>query len=235
MQAPAKQVDLTNTKNKIQLNAMLTESILDPGYFTEPTQKHTLTIAGVRDVPVEITGGLMIDRHDLRSTHEEADILIAQHAISLSLLCNSVRVVCDETDVFVILIPYYNSRCKCSNSAQMIMSSPVNERAVIDIRATVESHSDVAYYLLAIHGLSGADAVASLHGISKATVDRVDKKGCFPLFCIGDVHAEIKSVEAQATKFMCAAYGKVAESCNSMTECRVKSGAQKQGRVVHHR
>ena len=64
---------------------MLTEGILDPGYFNEATQTHPLTIAGVRDVPVEITGGLRIDRHDLRSTHEEADILIAQHAISLSL------------------------------------------------------------------------------------------------------------------------------------------------------
>ena len=36
----------------------------------------------------------------------------------------------------------------------MIMSSPVKERAVIYIRATVESHSDIADDLLAIHGLS---------------------------------------------------------------------------------
>ena len=64
MQAPAKQVVLTNTKNKIQLNAMLTEGNLDPGYFTKATQTHTITIAGVHDVPVEITGGLRIDRHD---------------------------------------------------------------------------------------------------------------------------------------------------------------------------
>ena len=64
MQAPAKQVVLTNTKNEIQLNAMLIEGILDPGYFTEATQTHTLTIAGVRDVLVEINGGLRIDRHD---------------------------------------------------------------------------------------------------------------------------------------------------------------------------
>ena len=109
------------------------------------------------------------------------------------------------------------------------MSSPVTERAVVDFRAIVESHSDVAYDLLSIHGLSGADAVASLHGIGKATVVKVAKKGCFPLFCIGDVHAE-----AQATKFMCAAYGKVAESCNSMTECRVNMWRSKQGRLVHH-
>ena len=74
---------------------------------------------------------------------------------------------------------------------------------MIDIRATVESHSDIADDLLAIHGLSGADEVASLHGIGKATVVKVAKKGCFPLFCVGDVHAEIKYVEAQATEFMC--------------------------------
>ena len=101
---------------------------------------------------------------------------------------------------------------------------------MIYIRATVESHTDIADALLAIHGLSGAAAVASLHGIGKATVVKVAKKGCFPLFCIGVVHAEIKSVEAQTTKFMCTAYGKVAESCNSMTECRVKMWRSKTGK-----
>ena len=55
----------------------------------------------------------------------------------------------------------------------MIMSSPVKERAVIDIRATVVSHSDIAGDLLAIHGLSGAYAVAYFHGIGKATVVKV--------------------------------------------------------------
>ena len=76
----------------------------------------------------------------------------------------------------------------------------------------MESHSDIADDRLAIHGLSGADAVASLHGVGKATVVKVAKKGCFPLFCIGDVHAEISFIEAQTTKFMCTAYGKLAES-----------------------
>ena len=78
--------------------------------------------------PVEITGGLMIDRHDLRSTHEEADTLIAQHAISFSLLDKyvSVRVVCD--DVCVLLVHYYNSRCKCSNRAPMISQGMCRNR-----------------------------------------------------------------------------------------------------------
>ena len=82
----------------------LQKSILDPGYFTEATQTHTLTIAGVRDVPIEITCGLRIDQHDLRSTREEADILIAQHAVSLSFIGKYVRVVCDDTDVFILLL-----------------------------------------------------------------------------------------------------------------------------------
>ena len=49
----------------------------------------------------------------------------------------------------------------------------MKERAVTDIRATAESHTDIAYALLAIHGLSGTDAVASFHGTCKATVAKV--------------------------------------------------------------
>ena len=80
--APAKPVILTNTKNKIQLNAMLVEGLLYPDYYTKATQRHTLMIAGVSDVPVEIVGGVQIDRHDLCSTHEVADIVITQRVIS---------------------------------------------------------------------------------------------------------------------------------------------------------
>ena len=52
----------------------------------------------------------------------------------------------------------------------MFMSSPVKERAVVDIRATVEAHRGIAADLLAIHGLSGADTIDSLRGIGKGTV-----------------------------------------------------------------
>ena len=130
---------------------MLAESLLDSEYYTNATQKHTLTIAGVNDVPLEIVRGVRIDRHDLCSKHEEADILITQHAISLSLTGKSVRVVCDDTDVFVLLVYFYNSQCRGNNAVPMVMSSPVKERAVIDIRATAEAHSDIADDLLAIH------------------------------------------------------------------------------------
>ena len=58
---------------------------------------------------------MRIDRHDLCSSYEEADILITQHAIALALLGKSVNVVCDDTDVFVFLVHFYNSQFKASN------------------------------------------------------------------------------------------------------------------------
>ena len=101
---------------------------------------------------------------------------------------------------------------------------------MVDIRATAEAHSDIADDLLAIHGLSCADTVASLHGIGKATVIKVTKTGRFSLSEVGDVTADMKSVEAQATNFICAAYGKITQSCTSMTECRVKMWHSKTGK-----
>ena len=77
-----------------------------------------------------------------------------------------------------LLVHYYNSRCKCSKRAPMIMSSPVKERAVIDIRATVESHSHIALS----PGLSGADAVASFHSWHARRGCQSCRDGVFPNF-----------------------------------------------------
>ena len=82
--------------------------------YNNATEKHSLVIAGVGDVPVEIDSGVRIDRHDLCSS-QEADIFITQHAIALGLLSKSVNVVCDDTDVFVLLVHFYNSQFKASN------------------------------------------------------------------------------------------------------------------------
>ena len=64
-------------------------------------------------------------------------------------------------------------KCRGRNSAPMIMTSLVKDRAGIDIDAIATAHSDIADDLLAIHGSSGADTVASLHGVGKATVIKI--------------------------------------------------------------
>ena len=78
----------------------------------------------------------------------------------------------------------------------------LKEQAVIYIIATAEAHSDIADDLLAIHRLSGAYTVASLHDIGKTTVVKISKKGFFSLSKVGDVKADMNFVEAQATKFI---------------------------------
>ena len=203
MLAPAKPVILTNTKNKIQLNAMLVEGLLNSDYDTNATQKHALTIADVSYVPAEIVGSVRIDQNELCSTHEVADFVITQHAISCSLSGKCVRVVCDDADFFVLLVHFYHIKCRGRNSAPMIMSSLVKERAVIDIGATAIARSDIADYLLAIHGTSGADTVASLQGVGKATVIKVAKKGTLSLSKFGDGKADVKSLLAVGAVSIC--------------------------------
>ena len=134
---------LTNTKKKIQLNAMLVEGLLNSDYYTNATQKNTLTTTGVTDVPMDIVGGVRIARHDLCSTHEEADIVITEHAISCSLSGKCVHVVCYGTDVLVLLVHFYHIKCRGRNSVPMIVTSLVMERAGIDIGAiaTAQRHS----------------------------------------------------------------------------------------------
>ena len=139
MPASAIPAILTNTKNKIQLYAMPEEGLLNPDNYTNATEKNTLTIAGVSDVPMDIVGGVRIARHDLFSTHEETDIVITDHAISCSLSGKCVHVVCYGTDVLVLLVHFYHITCRGRNSAPMIVTSLVKERGGIDIGAIAKS------------------------------------------------------------------------------------------------
>ena len=51
-----------------------------------------------------------------------------------------VSVVSDDTDVFVLLLHYYQT----SNlSIPVVMESPIKERAVIDTRQTVQRNSNI--------------------------------------------------------------------------------------------
>ncbi len=56
---------------------------------------------------------------------------------------------------------------------------------------------------MAIHGITWADTVASLHDVGKATVINIAKNGTLSLSKVGDVKADMKPVQFQATKFIC--------------------------------
>ena len=80
---PAQRVILTVTANKVQLIKLICTS-------TSNTMQ------------IWICDGQLADRHDLRTTHEEADVVIIQQSVHLATTgINNIRVVADVTDVII--------------------------------------------------------------------------------------------------------------------------------------
>ena len=94
---------------------------------------------------------MFIGRYDIYTSQGGAENIITKHAISSALFSRSVQVVCDRTDVFALLVHFYDSYGKGS---PMIMPSPVELRAVIDIRQTAVGHTHKAEHLLVLPRLS---------------------------------------------------------------------------------
>ena len=123
---PARDAVLKNSANKAHLNTLICEQILiDEDYLKTLTQDHRLVVTDDKAVPTQVytCKGHKTPRLDLTSTYEESDI-ITQQAIHLAKECPESRVcvVCDDTDVFPLLIFFYlNEKLQSS----MTMQSPI--------------------------------------------------------------------------------------------------------------
>ena len=95
---------------------------------------------------------------------------------------NGERVVmADDTNVFVLLLHFKHG------DGPIYMESPLHQRGVIDIDATVEKNRSIMPGLLAAQSLSGCDTVASYYEISKGKVIKVLRGGTTHLvvnFCV---------------------------------------------------
>ena len=115
---------------------------------------------------MEVRSDALVQRFDLKTTHEEADdhVIIPQQAVALAdMVCETINVICDDTDVFVLLAHNFEEE---SLSVSLIMESTSRSRSSIDIGATVPNHSDIVPQLMAAHAVSGCDTVGCYHGIS---------------------------------------------------------------------
>ena len=103
---PIKQVVLTVTKNKIQLIDLICEERL---LMVEKMNAYKIfVVTGKNHTHIEVCNGVRIQRQDLRTAHEEADVIIPQQVIYLSSIsASTIKVICDDTDVFVLLVHYY--------------------------------------------------------------------------------------------------------------------------------
>ena len=189
----------------------------DADFHRKNTQKHKLVISGQDKSPVEIScGGVVILRHDIATTHEEADSIIVQQVMQVAVNEHKhVTILADDTDVYALLLYHYLQQ---DLQTPMVMESPIKERTVVDICATVEKHRGIVPAILAGHALSGCDTVAACFGVGKGKMLKVLNSG-IPLGKIGNIQANWSDVMKQATKFTAACFGQ--PKATSMSEARV--------------
>ena len=159
MALPTQKAMLGVTENKQQLISLICKALCtDIEFHHLCTQTHKLVVTGDDDTPTEIYKGVIINRAGLKTTHEEADVIMLRQMVdAVEAEHTGIFVVADDTNVFVLLLHYY---VVLKLSLLVIIESTAKERAVIDIRKTAQEHINIATDLLSSHATSGCDTMA---------------------------------------------------------------------------
>ena len=74
-------------------------------HFTKSRCQKSLIITGQDDVPTNTHNSLQTKRQDMKTTHEEADVIIPQQVQkAMDDGYRNVKVICDDTDVLILLL-----------------------------------------------------------------------------------------------------------------------------------
>ena len=213
---PSQKVVLTVSSNKRQLiDLILTELI-----YHKDMLNGKLVITGHDPVPIQINQGVVSRKYDMTITHEEADTMIVQQVAPIGAA--NVLVVADDTDAFVPLCHFMFN--------DVMMVSPIRGRTVIDISESVDKNRAIMADLLAAHGLTGCDKVATYHGIGKGVALKVLTSEALSLSKVGDMTLSVEEALEQSTSFMLSCYGH--PECSSLTGARQKIWSQKVSRSI---
>ena len=209
---PARDVTLTSTENKVQVINIICE------YLTKnvaaDTSSNRLIVTGSEETSQEVHAGVLIQRIDLKTTHEAADVIMIQQCFAVveeGAIC--VKVISDDTDVFILLVHFTNA---LDVSSTILMEVTSGKRTGININETVEKHAHIVPFILPVHALSGCDNAPQLFGIGKTKVVNTLKKS-FRLNELGNLTSDFDHILAESTSFICPA-------CYSAKEESSKSG-----------
>ena len=171
-------------------------------YTNAPCEKK-LVITSQSECPVQVHLGIKTLCHGMSTTHEEADVIIPQQVITaIEEGATCVKVIIDDTDVFVLLLHFYIEQ---SLSTTVFLEGTGSNRNVFDIGKTAEKQKDVVPSLLAAHALSGCDSVPKLCGLGKKSVYFLLQK--HPLQHLREASADISDVIQERITFIAAHYG----------------------------
>ena len=200
-QLPSKEAALGSIKNKTQLIELISMGLLSMAKSREFQQK--LVVTSAKPDPLQCQNGHITVREDLRTTHEEADVIIPMQLESaISEGRRNIAINCEDTDVFVLICHLYQKHEWESNVFMKGFSKDTN---LISIQKTVENHADIMPYLPACHILTGCDTVPQMFRIGKKKALAAGKQVPLEKFMQRD------STEAEympeAKRFVAACYG----------------------------
>ena len=148
---PSKEKALSFSSNMVQIIDILFDflslKVADRKFH------NSLVITGSKDIPIQVNAGLTIPRHDLRMTHEEADLIIVQQCYGLVYKegCDADTIISDDTDVFALACHYF----PLDRSDVIVKMEPTKAcRTVTDIGETARKHESIIPSLRAAHALT---------------------------------------------------------------------------------
>ena len=100
---------LTVTYNKEQLIDLICQYLVNHIVINQTK----LVITGKDPTPVQVWIHGTVKRQDLKTHHEDADVIIIHHLVHFASAASDdahIKVICDYTDVFVLSIPFFTLR-----------------------------------------------------------------------------------------------------------------------------
>ena len=71
--------------------------------------QHGLVVTEAKNYSTQVTVGITFFRDDLRTTHEEADLIIVQQCYRFvdNDSCDAVKVISDDTDILILACNFF--------------------------------------------------------------------------------------------------------------------------------
>ena len=148
--------------------------------------------------------------------HDEADISLISYMLhAASAGAEIVRILSDDTDVFVLLV-YWCWKRRVSCRVQMEKW----DGSVLDINATVSQNGDKCQGMLGMHALSGCDSVSYPNGKGKVSALKVLNQTNIPGLdsVLGEKDATFHELMTTGTAFFLSLYSQ--KNSKSMNAAR---------------
>ena len=164
---PTKMTTNGISENKSQLIELICDHLLS--ICCSRLMQYSLIVTSSSIIPRKVKNGLIIERTDLSTSHEEADVTIVQQAYQfiIDVSIKSIYVIYDNTNIFVLFAYFYQ---KLDLQANVFIQATSGEQSIVDIDFTVKVNKEIIPGILAAHAASGCDTVAIYPGAGKASL-----------------------------------------------------------------